>query len=301
MDTDNPDGPESAIAARLADALEPEAIEPEAAIEAEPEQTEAEEPEDGEGQPAEEDTIDVEDDDGVIHKVSAKLKDGILRRADYTRKTQQTANLAETAHDRLQYAEAREQMTGQLVQEIAEIRAMHAQLKQYDGVDLASMYSQDPGTAMRIRDQREDLRRQIQEREQQVGQKGRQLEAIAEQHFAKQWEMAVEGVKTRIGSYTPGEDAAMLKQVQALGLTAKEIRGRFADPRILHAIYKAAKWDTLQAGKGQAVQKAQAAPPVVKPGAVQGNVAAAKEKALRAQFKKSGDYRDAAKLLLLKG
>lgn len=301
MDTDNPDGPETSIEERLIASFEPEAAEVEAD---EPVETAPETTEDEEQDPVEEptdDLIDVEDDDGATHKVPAKLKDAFLRRADYTRKTQQAANLAEVAQDRLQYAEAREQFQQQILGEVAEIRAMQGQLKQLEALDLGTLYASDPGTALRVRDQRDDLRRQIQERESTVGNKARQWEGITQQHFSNQWKAAVDGAKARIGTFTPGEDAAMQKQAEAVGFTEKELKGRFADPRVLHLIYKAAKWDTLQANKGKAVETAKSAPPVLKPGALNANATASKEKALRAQFKKSGDYRDAAKLLLLKG
>ena len=96
---------------------------------------------------------------------------------------------------------------------------------------------------------------------------------------------------------------AMLKQVQELGFTEEEIRGRYADPRILHAIYKAAKWDTLQSGKAKTVAAVQKAPPVVKPGASkgQGAVQSDQYKKARDAFKRSGSLADGARLLMLRG
>lgn len=248
------------------------------------------------------DVVDVEDDDGTPHKVPAKLKDAFLRRADYTRKTQEAATLAETAQDRLQYVEAREQFTEAFTQKAAEVQALKLQLKQFDGVDIGALYTSDPGTALRLRDQRDDLRRQVMEGEQILSQGKAHLDQIVKQHSEKQWGLAVQGAKQRIGTFTPGEDAAMLKQVAELGFTEREIKGRFADPRILHAIYKAAKWDTLQANKGKAVATAQTAPPVLKPGASKGPGVAAEQqyRDARAQLKKSGDVRDAARLFLMK-
>lgn len=304
MDTDNPEGPEASIEDRLLATLEPEAAQEPAQVEQTPEVEEPTEESEAEvEQPEEADFAEVQDEEGRTHKVPAALKDQFLMRADYTRKTMEAANLAKAAQDRIHFAEAREQITAAVVQDIAEVKALELQLKQFEGMDIASLYQSDPGTALRLRDQRDELRRQIAEKQQAIGTKARSLQEGQQQHFAKQWQMAVEGVKQRIGQYTPGEDAAMLKQVQALGFTEEEMRGRYADPRILHAIYKAAKWDTLQANKGKAVKSAESAPPVVKPGASKGPGVAADQKyrQTRESLKKSGSVHDAARLFMLRG
>lgn len=187
-------------------------------------------------------------------------------RALMTRKTQEASSLAEAANDKLQFVEAREQFSAAVIQEIADLKAMQAQLKQFEGLDLSALYASDPGTALKLRDQRDDLRREIQQREQTIGRKAQQLEAMQEAHNAKQWDIAVKGVRDRIGAITQSDDVAMLRQADSLGFTIKEIRGRYADPRILHAIYKAAKYDAMQSGKDKALNTVRQAPPVVKPG-----------------------------------
>jgi hypothetical protein len=305
MDTDNPEGPEASIEDRLLASLTPEAATEAEEVEQTPVADDsAEEVEtDDEETPEEAEFSEVQDEEGRTHKVPAALKDQFLMRADYTRKTMEAANLAKAAQDRMQFAEAREQITAAVVQDIAEVKALELQLKQYEGMDMGALYQTDPGTALRLRDQRDELRRQIAEKQQAIGTKARTLQEGQQQHFSKQWQMAIEGAKQRIGQYTPGEDAAMLKQVQSLGFTEEEMRGRYADPRILHAIYKAAKWDTLQANKGKAVKSAESAPPVVKPGASKGPGVAADQKyrQTRESLKKSGSVHDAAKLFMLRG
>lgn len=299
--TDNPAGPEVSIESRLAAALSPEAApeqEAPAEVDVEPAPVEAEA--EGEEQPSD-DSVDWQDDDGTVYKVPAALKDKIPLRADYTRKTQQAATLAEAAHDRLQYAEAREQFVTAVMQDVAELKSMQSQLKQYDGIDLSQLYSSDPGTALRIRDQREDLRRQIGDMERQIGGKAQSLESMTQQHNSKQWQMAVEGVQKRLGTVSPADDVAMLHRAREIGFSEKELKGRYADPRILELIHDSAKLKQIQSGRASALQTAQKAPPVLKPGAVNQSAAVSKEKALRQQLKKSGDYRDAARLLIARG
>ena len=245
MDTDNPDGPDTSVEDRLSAFYTPEAAE---------EAVETQEPE----QEATEEVVEDESQDEVTEDATEEPEknepnDPAHLRALVTRKTMEAATVAKAAHDRLQYAEAREQFASQLVVEIAEVKSLEAQLKQYEGIDLGQLYATDPGSALRLRDQRDDLRRQVEQKQSALAQKGRQLDHVQKQHYEQQWKFAVDGAKQRIGQFTPGEDMAMLKQVQELGFTEEEIRGRYADPRILHALYKAAKWDTLQAGKGKVV------------------------------------------------
>lgn len=243
---------------------------------------------------------DFEADDGKILKVSKELKPYVTRTQDYTRKTQAAANLAEVSQDRLHFAEVREQYNNAFTQKGAEVQALELQLKQLDGINV---YELDQQTAWRIRDQRDELRRQVNEGKQMLSAWQNQLGEVAKQHAEKQWGLAVQGAKAAIGQFTPGEDAAMLKQVSTLGFTEKEIKGRFADPRVLLAIYKAAKWDTLQAGKGKAVETAKTAPPVLKPGVSKGPGAAAEQKYrdARQQLKKTGSVDAAARLFLMRG
>ena len=71
----------------------------------------------------------------------------------------------------------------------------------------------------------------------------------------------------------------------------------------MHALYKAAKWDALQAGKKAAVEKVSKAPPVVKPGANQGQRATSEQKYKQARqsLKKTGSVQDAVRAFMLRG
>jgi hypothetical protein len=301
MDTEQPDtGSEASIEDRLSAVFAPEAAE-EAPVETPVvEETTEETPVETVEETAEGEWIDVEDDSGKAHKVPAALKDAFERRADYTRKTQAAANLSNAAQDRLFYAEAREQFQGAVSKHVEHLAELRATLKQYENVDSSQL---DMQTAWAIRDKRDEIRRQLEAGERQLAQANSQLQALADQHAEKQWKLAVDGAVQRIGSYTPGEDAAMLKLVQSLGFSERELKTRFADSRFLQMAHKAAKWDVLQAQKPKAQEAAKSAPPVLKPGASKGAnvVAEQKYRDQRAQLKKSGSVNDAAALFLMKG
>lgn len=302
MDNEQPAGSES-IESRLSAVLAPEAAPAEETRTpvAEDEATNVIE---DSGEPAEQsespadDWIEVQDDAGNPHKIPSALKDAFERRADYTRKTMAASQLTKAAEDRMQYMEAREQFSKAVSQHVAQLEGMRSQLKQLEATDTSQW---DIQSALQLRDRRDDLRRQVDQGDQQMRQAEGSLQGLAQQHSAKQWQMAVEGAIQRIGAYTPGEDAAMLKLVNNLGFSENELKGRFADARFLTMAHKAAKWDTLQAAKPK--EAANKAPPVLKPGASKGANVAAEQKYRdsRAQLKKSGSLQDAAKLFLMKG
>ena len=99
---------------------------------------------------------------------------------------------------------------------------------------------------------------------------------------------------------TPAEDAAMLKTVKDLGFSQEELTARFADPRILQAIYLASRATTLAGKKSEALAAVSKAPPVMKPGAMkQGSASQNKYRELRDRLKKTGDSGDAARLIMM--
>ncbi len=245
---------------------EPEESTPEAAADETQDTAEEQDSEEEQTQAAA-DSIDFETDDGEVVKVPAKLKDYLERSADYTRKNQERAALAKQAEDRLQYAEAREKLGAEVMEEVAQMRAAESDLQRYQAADWAALYEANPGQALKLQQDMRALEQKVSSLRTAIHTKAARLGEALQQHQAEQWKLAQEGARSRIGSLTESENVAMAHQAQALGFQMAELQGRFADPRVLHAIYKAAKWDALQASKGSAAQKTAKAGPFIKPGA----------------------------------
>jgi hypothetical protein len=301
--------PEASVESRLEAFFSPQAEAPaeeKPELEAQEEQTTEEVPEESTEEEveasAEADLAEYVDDNGQTYKVPKPVQEATMRWKDYSQKTAQVAQIAKAAEDRLQYAEAREQALGAVMSEVAELKALESQRKQFDQIDWGALYNADLGQAVKLRDQREMLDREIAQKTQAVQGKAGQVQQMLHQHHSKQWELAVTGAKQALGQYSQSDDVAAAQWAQSRNITEVELKGRFADARVLEAIHKAAKWDALQAGKPAAVAKAQAAP-TVKPGATKGigAQAAQKYRDARQKLSKSGDIRDAARLLMLKG
>lgn len=220
-----------------------------------------------ETQPQTDDSFEFTTDEGETLKVPTKLKDYLERRTDYTRKNQERGQLERMAQDKIQFAEAREQFVTETFEELSALKVLQTDLEKFKGADWASLYEQNAGQALQLQQRMRDLEREIAAKEGAIRQKGSQLQSVISQHAEKQWQMAVEGARQRLGSVSANDDAAMAREVQSLGFEVDEFRRRFADPRIIHAIHKAAKWDALQESKPSLANKVSGAPPVIKPGA----------------------------------
>lgn len=305
MSTDTPQAEsEVSIESRLSAAFAAEETEsPEAApVEAAPEASE-EPTTEVETEEVPEDVFEFEADDGTTLKLPAAVEKAVLRQRDYTQKTMQLAELQKQAHDRLQYAEAREQLSAAVMEDVTQLRSIESQLKQYQDADWPALYEANPGQALRFQQVMRDLEKQITQKQHEINAKVQHVQQATQKHNQFQWEAAEKGARQMIGEISAADNAAMLRTVESLGITPKEFKERFADPRIIAAVHKAAKWDSLQAGKSKAVQTANQAPPVVKPGASKGPSQAADRKYqdTRASLRKSGSVEDAAKLFLLRG
>lgn len=200
--------------------------------------------------------------EGKAYKVPKELKPALLRQADYTTKTQEVATLRKQAEDRIQFSEAQQQLFSALRTEALEFETLKARKAEYDKLDWQALYSADPGQAFNLRQQADGLKEQLADKERALSEKVGQHQHIQKAHAEKQWNLAVEAARQRIGKFTPAEDIAMAQQAQALGFEESELKSRFADARVLQAIYKAAKWDALQEGKTIVDKKVATARPM---------------------------------------
>lgn len=124
---------------------------PEVEVNASPETEVAETPEAEEGTEGEQPEVTPRAEDleeiefeGEKIKVPKKIKEGLLRQADYTRKTQETAELRKSLESRLESAGT---VHKDYVNALADVKACDAQLKRYENVDWATLEATDPAAA----------------------------------------------------------------------------------------------------------------------------------------------------------
>ena len=276
------------------DRPEPEAPELQAASSEETPESEGGETD----QAVDEDTFDFTADDGEVIKLPSKMRGAVDRTEDYTRKTTEVAILRNQAEDRMMFAEAREQLATAVFEDVAQLKALQADLNRFKTADWAAIYQENPGQVLMLQRREKELEAQVNAKTQEIQAQAEHINQASKSHSATQWRLAEQAAVQRMGNITEADNVAMAKEVQALGFTVNEFKSRFADPRVIQAVHKAAKWDALQASKPSAQSAVRNAPPVVRPGATKGPGVATETKyrEQRAVLKKSGRLEDAARL-----
>lgn len=213
--------------------------------------------ESAEEQPVIDDSEEVEY-EGEKYRVPKPLKDALLRQADYTRKTQMLAEERKAAQaERANYAQANQEY----LQGLARVVALDDQLGQYEKVDWAAVTQADPVQAQQawiqyqqLKDHRQALAVQLQQREQQ-----RQFEA--KQMAATQLEEGRRVLERDIKGWSP-ELAKQIADcaVKEYGYPPEELAGA-THPRHVMVLHDAMQWRQFQA-KQKAEQKVTQAKPV---------------------------------------
>lgn len=249
-------------------------------------------------QPVEDSLEEIDWEDGQKYRVPKTLKEGFLRQQDYTRKTQELAELrkhASAAAETAQMAQAFEQATSD---ERKQLSRVEAELERYKAVDWSSL---DVETYIKAKHQMDTLKEQAGEIQQKLGQKAQQFADWRRNQAQQLLQSGETYLKQAIPTWGDDAKKEVFSQALQAGYTEDELKQVF-DPRFVKLAWEAAQFRKLQAGKSVAVQQAQKAPPVVKPGATQNTAAReSKYKDARTRLKKSGDLRDAAALFMMRG
>lgn len=232
--------------------------------------------------------------EGETFKVPKKVKEAVLRQADYTQKTQEVAERRKVVEDREQYLQARETLLNEAFSEAAELQAIQTQLAQFDAVDWNTLVTEDAQQALRLNFARQQLQTQLAQKQQKVQEVVAKSKTAHEAHLAKQMELGRAELSRRVGKLTDPDRKATWEQGLSLGFSDKELQS-IPDPRLMHALYKAAKWDALQAGKPALQKRIAEAKPMQAPAARSSGttIEAAKREELKARVKKTGKSADA--------
>ena len=294
---------DASVESRLASFFAPEAAPKEQPQAETTEQTETTEPVEAvEAEPTEA-PFEIDGEEYVLPvKLKAKveaMREGQMRRDDYTRKTQEYAELTKQVATIAETASVAQHFDKEIAPEREELARVKHQIGQYKTLDWAAL---DPSQQMVFRNQVDQLKDKASELESTIKTKQAGFDAWKDQ---KKAEVIASG-KKYLQQTIKGWGAESVKEVSTaareVGYTDKEIES-VLDPRFVRLAYKAAQFDKLQAQKPAAVAAAQKAPPIVKPGVSKGPTVAAEQKYkdLRSSLKKSGSLQDAARLFMLKG
>lgn len=262
------------------------------------EEAEIEAVDDGEGEAETEEGDDAEEwadleIDGKNYKIPAELKEGFMKSADYTRKTQEVAEGRKFVQARVESIQQQEQMLSANFQKAVELKAVTDRIAQFEQIDWDSLATEDPAQATRLNVAYQKLQREAQTlRGQLQSQEAQRQQAIAQ---AKQQSLqeAFKDLQRRIPKWTAETGKQISEHAQKYGFTAEELSA-LDDPRMVEALHDAMQWRRLQAQKPTALKKVADAPRMAKPGP---SLRQAPNKAAEERLKKHGRLEDLAALL----
>ncbi|QGZ42709.1 hypothetical protein IP92_05758 [Pseudoduganella flava] len=233
-------------------------------------------------QPEEEEEIEVDGRKFVLPKTAAqKLQAERLMQADYTRKTQEAAEVRKAAEAERE-AVARERETQQqFVKEMAKVEALNDQLAVFDQLNWDELIANDPQNAMLYQQRQRQLEAERNKAVEAVTQKQQQFALNEQQEIAKQVQEAEAYVQREIPGWSPQRAEALNKYLSDNGVKVDKSVGRLLiqQPALLKLIDRAEKFAQLE--KKQAEKTA--APPVPPP-------------ATRVSAARPGAQRDPAKM-----
>jgi len=241
---------------------------PEGVVDAEEAQTDnespesSEQPQDGQATPPDDEEEEVEL-DGKKYRVPKALKGAIMMHADYTRKTQELAELrraAEAEKAKFQQANAEH------MQALATVTALDQQLQQFEQINWQQLSDTDPLQAQKLwmqYTQLKDARQQTIARLQQMEQ---QRAFETQQELAKRIEEGHAVLKRDIPNWGP-ELAKQINEfaVKEFGFQPHEL-SQVIDPRVVKVLHAAMVGSQLLKKQQGSARSNQTAKPVTKVG-----------------------------------
>lgn len=181
--------------------------------------------------------VDVEGEKLAVPKSAAeKLRAAMLRQADYTRKTQELADLRKQSESEIAQGKARVEAERAQIQSVARVVALDERLQQYASTDWQALSQSDPVRAQQefftfqtLKDQRAGVIQQIQQHEAQ--------RALQEQEAtAKALQQANEVLGREIKGWSPEVAKDLRNVAKSLGADDKDLDA-IRSPWVVRALY----------------------------------------------------------------
>ena len=235
---------------------------------AEEQQAEATETTEGQ-EPAQEDQAQPEEVEveieGEKYLVPKKISDRFIQHADYTRKTQDIAEMRRALSAERETVNLEKSFSQAVELEQRELSRLDSHIEQYKKLDWGALETEQLLKARAQLDQLKDRRAEVAEK---VSAKRKEFDEKIKAASQEAISAGQKYIEQRIKGFN--EDAK--KRLFAYGLTEGYTRDeldRIVDPRLVVSLEKARMWDELQASKPGITKKAAQAAPVVRPGSVQ--------------------------------
>ena len=209
-----------------------------------------------------EEELDETEYEGKTYKVPKEIKDALLRQSDYTRKTQELAEIRKAAElERQSITTAKE--ADEAADELkSDLRTVDKALKSFENVDWAKFAADSPAQAQAYMLQYQQLQMQRQQLSGDLEQLEHTSRTSREQAHSAALAQAKADLLQAMPDFTP-ELAVKITQstVSAYGFSPDEL-SRVSDPRQVRILRDAMMWRESQAKAKQAAKPTPATEPV---------------------------------------
>lgn len=264
----------AALAFSKRETSQEEAPEGEAADDAEDTATDEPESEAEEGQ-AEEDS-DTEQDfaevevEGITLKVpkdaAQKLKDGVLRQSDYSRKMNELADERKKTAERIERADRLAAAADKLAEAKAGKLLAEYQAQQFAQVDWATLEQEDPAKASLLAVKAMHAQQMLRNADAAIAAAESSVSGVKDAGLAEKRQEMFKSVEEKLKvKWTNEMGADMTKYATEIGVDFGTL-STLTDPGVLIALHKAKQFDELQAKRAN-LKPVKAVTPVLKPGA----------------------------------
>ncbi len=248
------------------------------------------------------DEFEIVHDGAPVKLTRAKTIELARQGFDYTKKTQDIAEVARQLTERLTRVQSMEQIQPLLAQEAAQVSALEAQLKPYQSVDWVQIATDDPIGYSKYRAQYDVLLNNWQgavhrrnEKSQAIAQEKR---AIDEQHLRQEGKRLLELIpEWKDTEKRSSGEKELRSYLRDLGATDQAIDG-LRDALSIAVIHKASRYDKLLKTKTEKVKQLRTAPPVTRPSSSQSTTKVDEQRDAMQRLRKTGSDEDAAAAIL---
>jgi hypothetical protein len=202
--------------------------------------------------------------EGKRYKVPAELKEALLRQSDYTRKTQEVAEMRRTVEQQAQLFQQQQQVFASNFDKAAELKEIQNRLSQFDQIDWQTLSDQDPVQAQKLFIARQNLERQAQAKSQEFQQSTHQYQQLVKQTRDQQLQVAAKELMQRVPEYNSKIADKIRATTKSYGYSEDEL-AFVTDPRLVHILHDFQVLRDLHNKMPVALKKVAEAPKVVKP------------------------------------
>lgn len=185
--------------------------------------------------------------------------------ADYTRKTQEAAELKKSAIAMQQQVQVQAQFSQQHMAEVVQYQTIVNQLKQYDGVDWAALAEADIVQFNKHKEIRDQLRYEAQKMGNDLGQKFQQTQEMQTQAINQARKVCIETVQSAIPEYDSAMDQKAVKAAERLAKKFKlpfdaNLLSQSTDPMTWIGLTELAKYYDILDKRGEVKKQVADAP-----------------------------------------